>query len=135
MKLSLPNIYRPQRSNVFTPVCDSVHKGVDLCPGRVSLKGGLCPGGLCPVGSLSRGVSVQSGLCPERVSLKGGLCQGDLPLYGNVRAVRILLECILVCVDRTTLQVPGRCVLQKVLGLVSVDVQPQFSRLGDIDLE
>ena len=42
-----------------------------------------------------RGVSVQG------VSIKGGsLSRGDLcqnrPLYGNERAVRILLECILV---------------------------------------
>ena len=29
-------------------------------------------------------------LCP------GGICQGDPTLYGNKRAVRILLECILV---------------------------------------
>ena len=34
-----------------------------------------------------------------RVSVKGtGLCQGDLP-YSNVRAVRIVLECILVYVN------------------------------------
>ena len=45
-------------------------------------------------GPLSRGVSVRG-----RVSVKGtGLCQGDLP-YSNVRAVRILLECILVYVN------------------------------------
>ena len=37
-------------------------------------------------GSLSRGVSVKG----ERVSVR------ETPLYGNVRAVRILLECILV---------------------------------------
>ena len=44
-------------------------------------------------GSLSRGrVSVQGG-----VSLRRGLCQGPPPPpYGYVRAVRILLECILV---------------------------------------
>ena len=36
-------------------------------------------------GSLSR----------DGVSVRGGLCQG-LPLYGKERAVRILLECILV---------------------------------------
>ena len=43
-------------------------------------------------GTLSRGgVSVRGSLCPE------GLCPGDPP-YGNVRAVRILLECILVFV-------------------------------------
>ena len=47
--------------------------------------------------SVSRGVisvwavSVQGG----RVSVQGVLCQGD-PLYGKERAVRILLECILV---------------------------------------
>ena len=71
-----------------------------LCPGGlcvgVSVQGCLCPGGslsmvgLCPWGSLS------GGLCPGG-SLSGGLCPGDLdPLYGNKRAVRILLECILV---------------------------------------
>ena len=42
-------------------------------------------------GSLSR-----DNLCPGMGSLfRGGLCQG-LPLYGKERAVRILLECILV---------------------------------------
>ena len=53
----------------------------------------LFPWGLWPGGSLLRGggVSVQERLCPG-----GGLCQGD-PLYGDVRAVRILLECILLC--------------------------------------
>ena len=53
-------------------------------------------------GSLSRGVSVWWTLCP------GGLCPGGSLsgrplLYGYVRAVRILLECILVgicvCLD------------------------------------
>ena len=44
----------------------------------------LSMGVLCPGGSLSREVSVQ-----------GGLCQGDPP-YSKVRAVRILLECIIV---------------------------------------
>ena len=74
-----------------------------LCPGKFSVQGvGLCPG----CGSLSRGVSVQGGHCPggsggPRGSL-GGLCPrgvfvgGGRPPYGNVRAVRILLECILV---------------------------------------
>ena len=55
------NFYRPQtklrKGNVFTPVCDSVHRGWSLCLG----------------GSLSRGVSDCRG-----VSLTaGGLCQGD----------------------------------------------------------
>ena len=53
--------------------------------GGVSILGGLCPGGLCPGGSLSWG------LCLEG----GGLCHGDPP-YSNERAVRIVLECILV---------------------------------------
>ena len=41
----------------------------------------LCRGGLRPTGGV--------------VSVRGGLCHGD-PSYGNERAVRILLECILV---------------------------------------
>ena len=47
---------------------------------------------------LFTGVSVQGGHCVG-VPDQGGLCQGDLPQpppYGYVRAVRILLECILV---------------------------------------
>ena len=72
----------------------------DLCPGGGGLcPGGFCPGGLCPEGSLSRGslfprgVSVQDG---EFLS-RGGLCPGEWSLSGwYVRAVRILLECILV---------------------------------------
>ena len=73
------------------------------------MQGGLCPGGLCP-GGLFPGISVQGGLCLGRVSgwgvsvqgslrgvsVQGGLCQGDPLPYGNVRAARILLECILV---------------------------------------
>ena len=81
--------------NVFTGGL-SVHKGVSvqgrgvfvqgwggLCPE----KGGLCPGGVWQGGSLSGGLSVQ-----------GGLCQGNPPPYGYVRAVRILLDCILVVI-------------------------------------
>ena len=59
--------------------------GLGLRPGGVSIPGVYVPVGLCP-----GGVSVQGGLCP------GGLCHGDPPPYGNERAVRILLECILV---------------------------------------
>ena len=59
-------------------------------------------------GSLSRGVSVQEGVSVQGgslsrvVSVQGVLCPGRLPppdrdsLYGEERAVRILLECILV---------------------------------------
>ena len=79
------------QGNVFTPVCDSVHWG-GLFPGQY-LSGGPYPGGLCSVGfclgggrSLSMEVSV-------RWSLSG---LSGRPPYGNVRVVRILLECILV---------------------------------------
>ena len=72
-----------------------------LCPG-----GGICLGGSFPGGSLSRGrlclggVSVEGCLCPEDgwvggILCLGGLCQETSP-YGKERAVRILLECILV---------------------------------------
>ena len=55
---------------MFTRVCDSVQGGSrSLSRGGVSVLGGLCPG------------------C---------LCHGDPPPYGNERAVRILLECVLV---------------------------------------
>ena len=85
-----------------------------LCPGG-SLSGGLsrgvsvwrdlCPGGslsrgLCPVGSLSIGVTVWGVSVLGRSLSNSGFCQGDPPtenpLYGNARAGRILLECILV---------------------------------------
>ena len=73
--------------------------GVSI-PGGVSAPGGLCPGGSLPRGISVQGVSVRGGLCFRgvsvcRVSVWGGLCHGD-PAYGNERAVRILLECILV---------------------------------------
>ena len=50
----LPPAMKLRQGNVFTPVCDSVHRG-DLC------LGGLCPGGSLPRagGSLSGGVSVR----------------------------------------------------------------------------
>ena len=71
-----------------------------LCPG-VSFKGCLCPEGSVQGMSLSRGFLSKS-LCPGRgVSVHGVLYPGDSllgrhPLYGNERAVRILLEWILV---------------------------------------
>ena len=60
----------------------SVQGAGGLCPGV----GGLCPGvgGLCPGGSLSGG------------SLLGRPPHTENPPYSNDRAVRILLECILV---------------------------------------
>ena len=78
-----------RQGNVFTPVCDSVHRK-GLCPwrrgwflshgaGAVSVQGGVCVqeglclggGGVRP-GGLCQGVSVQGYLCP------GGLCPGGL---------------------------------------------------------
>ena len=53
-----------------------------LCP----LGGGLCPGGLCPG---------TGGLCPGRGALSKETPPRPRPPYGNERAVRILLECIL----------------------------------------
>ena len=63
-------------------------------------------GGLCPGGSLSGGFSVQGdlcqqdlclgGLCPAGVSLSRGVSVRETPSYSKERAVRILLECILV---------------------------------------
>ena len=67
-----------------------------LSRGVFSVHWGLCPGGidLCPVGSLSR-VSVQGESLSKGVSVRETpLDKG--PLYGNERAIRILLEGILV---------------------------------------
>ena len=83
---------------IFTPVCHSVHGGSrslswrGLCPRRSLSRGSLSGG------SLSGGF-LSGGLCPE------GFCQGRSlswrpPLYGNERALRILLECILVIINR-----------------------------------
>ena len=59
----LPSATKLRQGNVFSPVCDSVHRGGGLCPGGVSVQSGyLCPGG----------VFVQGGLCPG----PGGLCPG-----------------------------------------------------------
>ena len=101
----------------------SLSRGVSVqgsfCPG------GLCQGGgtevsvsACITGHMTRGVSVQGAVCPgggvsvQWFFVKGGLCLGGLcpeglcpgaslsgrpPTYSNERAVRILLECILVC--------------------------------------
>ena len=89
----------------------SLFRGVsvqgDLCPGR-SLSRGLCPGrslsrgGLCPGEFLSWGVSVQVGPLSREGSQSGGLCRGGgrggrgTLSRGIGRAVRILLECIVV---------------------------------------
>ena len=57
------------------------------CPGwSLCKEGGLCPG---------RGVSVQGEALSGRVSV-WGVSIREIPPYGNERALRILLECILV---------------------------------------
>ena len=61
-----------------------LHLCVILFTGRSLSGGSLSRGALCPGGG---GVSVQVG---------GGSLSGRLPLYDTERAVRILLECILV---------------------------------------
>ena len=106
----------------MTPVCDSLHKD-GLCPSmyhRSHDQGGLCLGegslsggvsvwgslfwGLCSGESLSWGLclgvsvhggSLFGGLCLRRISVQG-VSVRENPPYGNERAVRILLECILV---------------------------------------
>ena len=92
----LPPETKLRQGNVFTPVCDSVHRGVSvpacttdhmtrgLCPG-VSVQGSLSrmgslssPGWVSvqsKVGSLSRGVSVQ-GFSVQGCLCPGGLCPG-----------------------------------------------------------
>ena len=82
------------REGNFFQRCLSVRRGgLGLCPGgslfRVSLSKGSLSRGISVRGSLSRG-SLSRG-----VFVQGCLCQGDPPC-GNERAVRILLECILV---------------------------------------
>ena len=75
----LPPATKLRQGNVFTSVCDSVHRG-GLYPGGVSVRGGVCPGGgLCPRGPLSKG-----GLCPERGCLSiggGGVSVREIPIW------------------------------------------------------
>ena len=70
--------YRPQtklrEGNVFTPVYDSVHKGV-------SVQGSFCPGGLSPEGRLClQGVFVWGG----GVLSRGFLSKGSLSRGGSL---------------------------------------------------
>ena len=77
-KSFLPPATKLGQGYVFTRVCDSVHRGGG---------GSLVPGGLVPRGVWSRGEC----LVPGR-----GVPGGDPPGWPLLRAVRILLECILV---------------------------------------
>ena len=85
----LPPATKLRQGNVFTPVCQ-----LFCSPGGVlvSVQGGLCTKGLC--WGVCLRVSVH-GVSVWGVSVRGDLCHRD-PLYGNVRATRILMECILV---------------------------------------
>ena len=60
----LPPATSLRQGNVYTPVCDSVHR-------RISVWGSLFERGLCLREVSVWGVSVQGGLS------KSGLCQGD----------------------------------------------------------
>ena len=76
------------QGNVFTPVCDSVHRGVSVpacTTGHMTGgQGGLCSGGSLSRGPLSRGVSVQGGLCPGGDSVQGVSVQGGLYPGGSL---------------------------------------------------
>ena len=95
-KSFLPPATKLWQGNIFTAVCQS------FCSrGVVSVQGGLCLGGLCPgylcLGGVSGGVSVRG----------GGSLLGRHPPYSNERAVRILLECILVNISFSFCIFPG----------------------------
>ena len=96
----------------------SVHRGLfpkggSLSTGGLSLKGGVSvqKGGLCPGWFLYNGVG--GGFCPG-----GEVSVGEIPPYGNVRAVRILLECILVVILPAG-HCPVALLLTKTLGTLS----------------
>ena len=72
------------KGNVFTPVCDSVHRG-SLSRGVSVQRRGV----LSRVGSLSRGGSL-----PSRVSVQEGLCPGEsLSRGGSVSVQRGVCLC------------------------------------------
>ena len=93
--------YRPQRSfytclwfcsqgGVSVPACTTGHMTRGVSVQGVSVLGALCPGGVCPGGLCPGGGLCSGGLCP------GGSLLGSPPPRRNERAVRILLECIIV---------------------------------------
>ena len=79
-----------QRVSLSREVC--VQGG--LCPGGSVSRGSVCPGGLYLGVSFQKGVSVQRGISVQR----GGSLSGRPPSFHKDRAVRILLECILVLI-------------------------------------
>ena len=82
-------VFLPRQGNVFTPVCDSVHRvgclcqwGC-LCPWEVSLSGGSLSRGVSVLGFLFEEVSVQGGSLYRWVSVQGGLCPGGFLSRGG----------------------------------------------------
>ena len=65
-------------------------RGVPGQEGGVPARGGACPGEVCPGGYLPRGC------LPKGGHVTYPIIPPDPPTMVNVRAVRILLECILV---------------------------------------
>ena len=91
-KSLLPPAKEVCKGYVFTRVCLSTG---DLCPGGSPCRGEVSIGGVSVQGSVSVGGSLSRGQSLSRGSL-------SIPYqpYGNERAVRILLECILVfCIN------------------------------------
>ena len=93
--------YRPQTKlrecNVFTGVCDSVHRGVPAPWGVWPRWGeGACSGGVWSQGVMlgPGGCLVGGGFLLPGVGVPGG----DPPRWLLLRAVRILLACILVLI-------------------------------------
>ena len=96
----LPPADKVCEGNVFTCVCLSTGAGgLSKGMGSLSGRGALSGGGLCPEGSVWGSVSRGRGLWPGGGSVSrgsvGGVCQPPPP-YAKERAVRILLECILL---------------------------------------
>ena len=101
-----------------------------LCPGRSLSRRGLCPegvfvrGGPCPGWSLSRGFSVQGvsvwGSLSRSFCPGGSLSERPPSPYGNMRAVRILLECILWVITLLCLLLLFSAVL-----LLTISVNPR----------
>ena len=87
----LPPSTKLRQGNVFTSVCDSVHRGISIQEG--SLSRGVR--GLCQRGVSVQGVSVQRGCLSKGVSVqRGGLCpdRGLCPWEVSVREIPIWLR-------------------------------------------
>ena len=106
----LPPATKLGQGNIFTGVCDSVNRcGVCSGGGCVSAPGGSAPRGVCLLlgvsalavsadwwGLLPGGGSAPWGVCSRGMSAPGGAWWRPPPRRLLLRAVRILLECIIV---------------------------------------